>query len=243
MHDPAPDAEAPTEASDEDRSAAPRPPDVNPWRAVLGLGLPPAWTAAGFLLPNGPAVWAAVFGGLLATALLLWSDARKLGPVDRRGRDDHTGPAALLAGVLLLWVVVYPLAYFRRAAFAGPDLRVPAALVTLLCGVLPLGLTVAAAFGYRPFPPSLPAADGPEVRAVLEQIWEAANPPDAPGGAVSVVAVRAAPAGGAGPRRGVVEVVFAGGRAEYPFTVAWRDRAAGTWEVRVEEPEGAGAAN
>jgi hypothetical protein len=68
------------------------------------------------------------FGTVFVTALLLAIDAASLGTTDLEGQD-RAGPGAIFSGVLLLWVVCFPLAFFRRRHFGRPNLGLLALLV------------------------------------------------------------------------------------------------------------------
>jgi hypothetical protein len=98
--------------------------------AVLALLLP--LIAQGLSLachfdPAGVAV-ALSWGAVVVTALVLAVDAALLGAVDLQG-TRRSGPAALFFGVLLLWIICYPMAFFRRRHFGRPNLGPLAVLV------------------------------------------------------------------------------------------------------------------
>jgi hypothetical protein len=64
----------------------------------------------------------------LLTAVLLAIDAAWLGTVDLEG-TQRRGAVAIFLGVVLLWIVCYPLAFFRRRHFGRPNLGPLALLV------------------------------------------------------------------------------------------------------------------
>jgi hypothetical protein len=68
------------------------------------------------------------WGAVVVTALVLAVDAALLGAVDLQG-TRRSGPAALFFGVLLLWIICYPCAFFRRRHFGRPNLGPLAVLV------------------------------------------------------------------------------------------------------------------
>jgi len=77
------------------------------------------------------------WGTVVVTALLLAADAACLGSTDLRG-TQRCSPVALFFGMFLLWIVCYPVAFFRRRHFGRPNLG-------------PLAILVAACFVVAPF--------------------------------------------------------------------------------------------
>ena len=97
---------------------------------------------------------------VVSSALLVAIDAYRLGNVEPTGRKSE--PAIILfLGMCCMWVLVFPYAYFRRRRFQGPDLRIPAVLVTFsyMVGPFLIGFLV---------PPSLPSCTSAEVVGVLD---------------------------------------------------------------------------
>ena len=72
--------------------------------------------------------FALLIASVVVTSFLLCIDATRLGPVDRDG-VRRTSAGALLIGGILLWIVFYPLAFFRRRHYCGPNLGPPSLLV------------------------------------------------------------------------------------------------------------------
>jgi hypothetical protein len=72
-------------------------------------------------------------GGVMVvlTAILLAIDAAYLGTTDLKGKSQ-SGPGSLFAGIVLLWIVGYPYAYFRRRSFGKPNLGPLAVLVAVI---------------------------------------------------------------------------------------------------------------
>jgi hypothetical protein len=70
------------------------------------------------------------YGTVAATALALAVDAAMLGSVDLQGKQ-RIGPGVLFVGMLLLWIVFYPVAFFRRRHFGRPNLGPLAILVAV----------------------------------------------------------------------------------------------------------------
>jgi len=73
----------------------------------------------------------------VTTAVLLAVDAYRLGRANPAARQPDS-PAALLSGMILIWIVVYPLAFFRRGRIGGPHLGLPAVGVALFFVAGPL---------------------------------------------------------------------------------------------------------
>ena len=116
------------------------------------------------------------WGGLLVTAILLTTDAYCLGPVDLQGRN-RGGIVALFLGLVLLWVVFYPLAFFRRRHFGRPNFGPLAILVAAIFVVAPFAKDAihAPPLGHGRvdrIPPEdgPPACTAPDVRALVEDM-------------------------------------------------------------------------
>jgi hypothetical protein len=98
--------------------------------AVLALLLP--LLAQGLVLAfNSWAIAVAVsWATIIVTALILAVDAALLGPTDLQG-NPRAGPVALFVGMVLLWIVCYPVVFFRRRHFGRPNLGILAILVAV----------------------------------------------------------------------------------------------------------------
>jgi hypothetical protein len=79
---------------------------------------------------------ALVWGTIAGTALALTVDAAMLGTIDLQG-TQRASPGALFLGMLLLWIVFYPVAFFRRRHFGRPNLGPLAILVALFFVAVP----------------------------------------------------------------------------------------------------------
>ena len=103
--------------------------------AVLALLLPVVAIAVTFAWHfNSLGIELAIGWGTVAvTALLMAIDAAFLGRVDLGG-TERAGPVALFFGMCFLWVLGYPVAFFRRRHFGRPNLG-PLALVVAVCFV------------------------------------------------------------------------------------------------------------
>src|SRR5260370_1265879 len=97
--------------------------------AVLALLLP--LVAQGVVLACRFDSWgiemALGWGTVVVTALVLAVDAAFLGTIDLQG-TPRSSPIALFFGLLIIWIVCYPVAFFRRRHFGRPNLG-PLALV------------------------------------------------------------------------------------------------------------------
>jgi hypothetical protein len=106
--------------------------------ALLALVVP--LVAQGLLLAyhfdSDAVVWVVRLGAVAVTALLLVADANRLGSIDQDG-FPRGGAGLLFAGLILLWVVVYPVAYFRRRHFGRPNFGPLALLVALFFTAAP----------------------------------------------------------------------------------------------------------
>ena len=104
---------------------------------MAALVLPLVAQSLAVALDSRPVATALRFGTVLVTAILLTVDAALLGTVDRRGRR-RSSPVALFLGIVLLWVVCYPLVFFRRRHFGRPNLAPLALPVAGFFTCLPL---------------------------------------------------------------------------------------------------------
>ncbi len=215
---------------DESRAAPPAPPRLE----RVGIGL----VAVALVLPVVSGIVLLLvtsFGFALAissatvliTSLLVALDARRLGNVDLTGRQrDSAG--ALFLGMCLLWIVVYPFAFFRRRHFERPNLALPATLVAVFFAIAPILRVVL-------IPPDLPSCTSYEVVQVFEQL------------------IRGSPVGPkirsidghreldhdreAVRRRGQCVVHTDAGDIVVRYVVQWRERNTGQFEVRTLPPD------
>ncbi len=185
-------------------------------------------------------------GGLFVTAILLTIDAYCLGPVDLQGKH-RGGTLALFLGLVLLWVVFYPLAFFRRRHFGRPNLGPLAILVAALFVVAPFAKEVihASPLGrgrVDKLPPddSPPACTAPDVRFVVEDLIR--KSPLGPsvktiGGFREVKHDRVAQI-----RKGRCVVDTGKEAITVTYEVSWIDRNKGTFRVRTlaagDDPRG-----
>jgi hypothetical protein len=105
--------------------------------AVLALVLPIAAQGVGLACQFESEIQLAVSVGAVAlTALLLAVDAAFLGRVDLDG-VERASPLAIFFGVSLLWIICYPVVFFRRRHFGRPNLGPVALLVALFFTAAP----------------------------------------------------------------------------------------------------------
>jgi hypothetical protein len=160
---------------------------------------------------------------VIATAALVSIDASRLGQVDLKGRKRESA-GLLFVGMCLLWIVVYPVAFFRRNAFGSPNLSFVA-------------LFVAAFFIGAPFlasmviPVRLPSCTSAEVKQVLEQIIRST-----PVGATtrSIESHRELSYDrNANVRHGECVAHTDSGDIPVKFIVEWQDREKGLFQVQI----------
>src|SRR5262249_13294922 len=81
---------------------------------------------------NAPGLGVALdLGTVAVTALVLAVDAAVLGTTDLRG-TRRAGPVALFFGILLFWILCYPVAFFRRRHFGRANFGPLALMVVAL---------------------------------------------------------------------------------------------------------------
>ena len=227
------DVSDPQRSSDEEESRTeppelPYPPDAGIGLAVAALALPVL--AGGILLfVTSFALALAISGGtVLVSALLLAIDASRLGRNDLDLEGRHAESAVMLfVGMCLLWIVVYPIAFFRRKRFEGPNLGVPAILVALFFVGGPILRAVLVA-------PDLPACDSREVVQLLDQVIRG-TPVGAK--ARSIDGHREVSHDQVTDRReGQCVVHTDGADITVNYLVQWRDRHKGLFEVLIPPP-------
>ena len=223
--------------SDELRSAALQEADrdgmrlsVPPHTEVVGIGL----IAVSLILPilTGIAqIFVTSFGisfaigiaMVLATSVLVALDARSLGTRDLQGRKRES-PGVLFLGMCLFWILFFPVAFFRRRHFGGPNLGPVAVAVALFPCVCPIVAPLV-------IPPSLPSCSSSEVVQLLDNIIRR-----------SLVGTNLKSIDGhreisfdadAGVRNGECVAHTDAGEISVKFLVEWRDRNAGLFQVRT----------
>jgi hypothetical protein len=164
---------------------------------------------------------------VIVTSILLSADASRLGRTDSTGRDAG-GPVGLFIGMCLLWIIGFPLAFYRRSRFVKPNLTVPAIAVALFFvgGPLLYGLLV---------PPDLPTCTSAEVVQVLDQILRQSSlgpTVRSVDGFHELSFDREA-----NERHGRCVVHTGAGDVEVNYIVHWLDRGKRQFEVRIPAPE------
>jgi membrane-associated protease RseP (regulator of RpoE activity) len=186
------------------------------------------------------------WGGLFVTAVLLTIDAYCLGAVDLQG-NNRGGIGGLFLGLVLVWVVFYPLAFFRRRHFGKPNLGPLAILVAAIFIITPFAKesinkspVVAGRVGRLPLEDGPPPCTGHDVRFLVEDmIRKSALGPSvkAVGGFREVKFDRAAQI-----RTGRCVIETDRGDLTVTYEVSWIDRNKGAFNVRTlragEDPRG-----
>ncbi len=160
---------------------------------------------------------------VLASSVLVAFDARSLGNVDLQGRQRESA-GVLFLGMCLLWIIVYPFAFFRRQHFAGPNLGLVAVAVALFFGAGPF-------IGSVVIPPRLPSCSSSEVVQLLEQVIRSTH----------VNATLKSIDGhrelsfdsDASARHGECVAHTDSGDVLVNFLVEWQDRSKGLFQVRI----------
>jgi Kef-type K+ transport system membrane component KefB len=203
------------------------PPPVKP---RLGLGL----VGLALILPVLSGIWLCFVTSfpvalcisaatLIATAALVSIDASRLGQVDLKGRKRESA-GLLFVGICLLWIVIYPVAFFRRSAFGSPNLGFVAMFVAAFFISAPF-------LGSMVLPVRLPSCTSSEVKQVLEQV------------------IRTTPVGAtsrsidghrelshdrnANVRRGECVAHTDSGDVPVKFIIEWQNREKGLFQVRI----------
>jgi hypothetical protein len=198
--------------------------------AVLALLVPLFAAAAEFVVRDMPIALGFAIGcaTVVATAVLLGIDAAQLGPVDQTGR--RRGTSGILAGVILLWVVFYPVAFFRRRHFGRPNFGVLAILVAVVFMGAPLikdGANLATLLTGDP-----PACTSPEVTQLVESLIRRNNPML---GITKVDGFRETRFDrNAMIRHGQCTIHQPNGALQVTYQVKWLDRSKGQFSVFVE---------
>ena len=105
---------------------------------------------------------------VLGSAVLVAVDARNLGKVDRTGKV-RMGAGLLFIGMIAMWIVFFPLAFYQRRSFTSPDLFVHSLVVALFFLFGPMAYALL-------MPQLLPTATSPEVIELLEKVIRDAAP-------------------------------------------------------------------
>jgi len=192
---------------------------------IISLILPVVGVVVGQFAQSFEASLGISLAVVVGTAILMSVDAGMLGPRDRDA-VDRGSPAMLFVGMCLMWIVVYPYVFYRRAYFVGPSLFAPALIVALLFLGGPILVGIVS-------PPGLPACDSQEVTNILDPLIREnyKGPP-----ILSIGGYREVGNDEVAQRReGRCVVRTAGGEVVVRYIVHWLDRANGMFEVRILE--------
>jgi hypothetical protein len=162
---------------------------------------------------------------VISTAALVAIDAKRLGRIDLKGRQRESA-GLLFVGMCLMWIVVYPVAFFRRSAFASPNLGFVSLFVALFFAAKGL-------FQVRLSEPELPLCTTRHVKRILEQVIRSTLV----GATVkSIDGHREVGYNrGATVRRGECVAHTDSGDIPIRFIVEWQDREKGLLRVRIPD--------
>jgi hypothetical protein len=110
--------------------------------------------------------FALVFGTVVVTAILLGIDAASMGRIDLNGQPRE-GVGGVVAGVILLWFIFYPAAFFRRRHFGRPNFGVLAVVVAVIFAG---GRLVPNLREILPGGAPLPSCTAPEVTRAVDDL-------------------------------------------------------------------------
>jgi hypothetical protein len=164
---------------------------------------------------------------VLVTSILLCVDAFRLARKDPSVRYGG-GWEALFIGMIFIWIIGFPFAFYRRSRFAKPNLTIPAIAVALFFAGGP--------FLYRLLvPPDLPACTSAEVAQVVDRIVRQSSL----GPSVkSIDGFRELSFDReATERHGQCVVHTDAQEIEVKYLVRWMDRSTRQFEVRIPAPE------
>jgi len=212
----------------------------------IGLGLPVVAlilpvVAGSILLFSTSFVFALAISGatVVVSSLLLAIDAGRLGKIDLKGKRRESAPLLFVA-MCALWIVVYPLVFFRRRHFGGPNLGVWAILVAIFFGGGPIARAILIQGGLPAFDspeaiglvrPTLPACGSPEAVRLFEQALHC-TPLGAE--ARSIDGHRELAYDRRAERRQCQCLVHTdGGEIVVDYVVQWRDRDNSLFEIRI----------
>jgi hypothetical protein len=169
-------------------------------------------------------IFAIGFSTVFLTSILLAIDAYRLGNVDPTGRR---WPAAwvLFLAMCAVWILFYPDAFFRRRHFTRPNFGFSAILVVLffVCGPLTK---------YAMTPQELPECDSLEVARLVELSLDKMAIADK---IFSIDGFREIGYEFEPERRhGQCMAHTSEGDTKIDYSVEWRDRAAGAYELVIE---------
>ncbi len=177
-------------------------------------------------------------GTIFGTILLLGVDAWRLGSVDAKGQPRSFGGVMFL-GMLLLWTIFYPLAFFRRRHFGRPNLG-PLAIVVALLFSLAVGVEFAED-ARNPIHVILPerddlppACDSPQVKRALEEILKKEDHNQQIQLITRHREIKIDEANKSRRGRATVELVQQ--RVTVSYDVTWLDRRRRTFQVRILAP-------
>ncbi|MFM7058262.1 MAG: hypothetical protein ACKO2P_15200 [Planctomycetota bacterium] len=214
------DASQGEEWADDNQPSEPPP---SPILAKLALVLPVVAGIIQAFLPDAAGL-AVVIGTILLTAVLLAIDIGSVVRWNPHGQFSAS-PTRTLFGIILLWIVFFPLTYFRRIAICGPDMRGTAVGAVAAFLFLPSLITAWLK------PPELPACDSQEVARVIQQLAGREFPGRRVKGVIDLREVVADL--NLQQRRGSCTVLVDDERIPVPYKVEWNDQKRGIFLVAL----------
>lgn len=213
------------EDGDSERSAEDQPtePPPSPLLAKLALVLPVAAGISEPFLPDMVGL-AVVIGTVLLTAVLLSIDIGRVVRWNPFG-EHFVSPTRTLLVVILIWIVGFPLAYFRRFSICGPDMRGTALGATAAFVFLPWLITTSLK------PPELPGCDAKEVAELIQRLAVNEFPGQFVEGVAGLREVEADP--NLQWRRGSCVVSVGDQRIPVPYVIEWSDQKRGIFSVAL----------
>jgi RNase P protein component len=164
---------------------------------------------------------------VLVTSILVAIDAHR---VENAGLAVRSNDSAIILflGMCLLWIAIFPYAFFRRRKFVRPDLFLPATLVAMFFGGAPMLYAVLVK-------PGLPSCTSQQVVELLEQLIRKS----AVGGTVSSIdGHREISYDRVQDRRTGQCVAHIGGKdIVVNYTVEWLDRQNNQFAVKIPPPD------
>ena len=220
-----PEESGPAEDWDSEWSAEDQPtePPPNPILAKLALVLPVAAGISEPFLPDMVGL-AVVIGTVLLTAVLLSIDIGRVVRWNPFG-EHFVSPTRTLFGVILIWIVGFPLTYFRRFSICGPDMRGTAVGATAAFVFLPWLIALSL------MPHQLPECDAKEVAALIQRLAVNEFPGQYVEGVAGLHEVEADP--NLKWRRGSCVVSVGDQRIPVPYVIEWSDQERGIFTVAL----------
>ncbi len=192
----------------------------------LALAIPVVAGVALCFAPTVAVAYSISIPAVVLSAACVAIDAYRLGNVDLKGMTRES-PWVLFLGMCAFWVVIYPIAYFRRRQFGGPQLG----FYSLGTAAFFMGAPLLAPFVL---PRSLPGCAAAESVKLLDQIVRTTSL----GPILTAIdghrEVRFDAA--TGQRECACVVHSTVGEIPGKYIIEWQDRKAGLFQIRIPTP-------